>query len=287
MRRTWLALMVVLAWTGAAIDDARAALSPEAFTQEFASALRAALPKGHKVEIVAPLHLRITDGEGGESTSFLDNAYRQYQADPDSRQELIELRVKSVLELADTSPLKPANIVPIIKDHAWVTETNESVRAASGKVASERVTEALNDVLVIVYAEDTPTNISYFTPEDLAKAGVDRAKLRALAVENLRRILPQLEVHRGEAFSMVNAGGTYEASLLLLDDLWNGDTFKVDGEIVVALPSRDVLLVTGSKNRRGLVKMREAATELFEEGSYTLTKELMVYRNGRFERFAP
>jgi uncharacterized protein YtpQ (UPF0354 family) len=280
MRRSWLLWLVALAWAGVAL----AALSPEAFTQEYATTLRAKLP-GSTVEIVEPLQLRVTDAKGNPSTAYLDNAYRQYQQDPDARQEIIEHHAKSIAEMSVDTPLLPENIVPIIKDLGWIAETNRSIGESGGRKMGERVHEPLNEALVIVYAEDTPNNIRYFSPAALAEAGVKRDQLRALAVRNLRRLLPQVEFHQGDLFTMLTVGGTYEASLLLLEDLWTGGKLKVDGEIVVAVPSRDVLLVTGTKNEEGVRQMRDAASEIFDEGSYTLTKELFVYRGGKFVRY--
>jgi uncharacterized protein YtpQ (UPF0354 family) len=54
---------------------------------------------------------------------------------------------------------------------------------------------------------------------------------------------------------------------------------------VVAVPARDVLLVTGSRNRTGLKKVRELAAKYVAEGRYELTDMLFVYRDGRFSKF--
>jgi uncharacterized protein YtpQ (UPF0354 family) len=89
----------------------------------------------------------------------------------------------------------------------------------------------------------------------------------------------------GDHVFLVAAGGDYEASLLLLDDVWSGGQIKVNGDIVVAIPARDVLLVTGSRDRTGVRKVRELATKLVAEGPYGLTDALFVYRNGRFTKF--
>ncbi len=266
---------------------ALAALSKEAFTQEFATVLRAAVP-GHKVDIVEPLHLRITHPDGTDSTAYLDNAFKEYQSDPDAHQELIERRVAAWVESIDSDgvPLDPKNIVPIIKDRGWVEEARTMSKARGFDPDESQVTEDYNDELVIVYAEDTPRNVRYFTSKDLAKAGVERSKLRALAIANLRRVLPKIEAHQGEVYSMYTADGNYEASLLLFDDLWDGD-IRVDGDIVVAIPTRDVLLITGSKNAEGIARLREVADELTAEGTYTISPALFVYRKGKFRRFDP
>ena len=75
------------------------------------------------------------------------------------------------------------------------------------------------------------------------------------------------------------------ASLLLLDDIWSGGKLKLSGEIVIAIPTRDVLLVTGSDNKDGVKKLRELAKKTAADGPYSLTDRLFVYRGGKFERF--
>jgi len=262
-----------------------AALSEEASTREVATSLRAALP-GFTVEIVDRLQIHMKNDAGQESTAYLDNAYNQYLGDPDARQKIIDTMVAAFAEsaAAETAPLNPENIVPIIKDRGWIAEIRKNVAKRSDKDADIQVFEDFNDELVIVYAEDTPTSMRYFGPDDLDKAGIKRDQLRALAVENLRRILPGIERHDGELYSMLTAGGNYESSLLLLDDIWTGENFKVEGDIVIAVPARDLLLVTGSKNAAGIAKLREIAEEAVSQGSYTLTDALFVYRNGKFQR---
>ena len=59
---------------------------------------------------------------------------------------------------------------------------------------------------------------------------------------------------------------------------------KVEGDIVVAVPARDVLLVTGSQSREGLKAVRAAVADVMK-GGYALTDTLFVYRGGKFVRF--
>jgi uncharacterized protein YtpQ (UPF0354 family) len=59
----------------------------------------------------------------------------------------------------------------------------------------------------------------------------------------------------------------------------------VKGDIVVAVPARDVVLVTGSHNRKGLQVVRAMAADLAAKGPHRLTTALFVYRDGRFKRF--
>jgi len=83
---------------------------------------------------------------------------------------------------------------------------------------------------------------------------------------------------------LISAGGEFDASLLLADNLWSGGQVKVDGDIVVAVPAKDVLIATGSHNAPGLVRLRAAAAK-FASGPNGLTTALFVYRDGKFVRF--
>ena len=269
----------ILCCLGLACAVGHAAASPEAFTQEFAAALRDALPS-HEVTITEPLRFKVKAPDGKESSAYLENAYNEYVQDPTSKDEIVGRYTASLVEtFSEAEALDPKRIVPVIKDVAWL----QDMKRATG--ASTQVFEDFNGDLVIVYAEDTPANTRYFSREELAALGTDRRALRALAVTNLRRILPPVKTHTGRSVSMLTAGGDYVASLLLFDELWSGGKLAVDGEIVVAVPSRDVLLFTGSRNREGVRQLRAMAKQTAAEGPYSLTDQLFVYRNGTFQRF--
>jgi uncharacterized protein YtpQ (UPF0354 family) len=84
---------------------------------------------------------------------------------------------------------------------------------------------------------------------------------------------------------MMTAGGDYEASLLLDVGIWTGGQIKVDGEIVVAIPSRDMLLITGSNSQAGIAKISKLAEHTLKVAPYRLTSQLFVFRDGKFVPF--
>ena len=176
-------------------------------------------------------------------------------------------------------------IVPVIKDRPWLEETRQALLSRGAKEVPENVYEDFSPDLIILYSEDSPKNIRYFGPKDLEAAKIDRADLRKLACENLKRLLPKIERHGTNGFYMLTAGGDYEASLLLLDSIWSGGQMDVKGEVVVAIPTRDLLLVTGSQNPQGIEKMKQMVKEALSGGAYRLTQKLFVYRNGTFNEF--
>jgi uncharacterized protein YtpQ (UPF0354 family) len=276
MKRIFVLIACLLAL---AVHAAADLLSPEQFTEEFRAALVEALP-GHAVDVAEPLRLSVKRPDGEQATAFLHNAYNEYSSAPSAKTQVIAKYLASFVETAKgPRPLNPEQIVPVVKDRGWLKHIGGS------KAKSNQVIEDLNADLVVVYAEDGPQNIRYFSAADLEKAGVQRQALRELAIANLRRILPPPEAVKGPQISMMTAGQDYVPSLLLLDDIWSGDKLGVDGEIVIAIPTRDVLLFTGSNNKDGVKTLRELAKKAHADGPYSLTDRLFVYRGGKFQRF--
>jgi uncharacterized protein YtpQ (UPF0354 family) len=240
---------------------------------------------GLRVEVVGEKELRITDPMGKESTAFLDNAYTEYRQHPKDLSAVIQKFSAALVESSrEDESIDRSRIVPVVKDRNWIKEIQESTKSRGVKGTLENVFDDFNEELVVVYAEDNPKTVRYLTPEKLANLGIERGELRALAVENLKRLIPQVEVLPGPEVSMVKADGDYEASLVLFDELWASPQIRVDGDIVVAVPSRGVLLFTGSRNPAGIAKLRELAAQDARKSPYHLTAELFVYRNGSFKR---
>ena len=277
--RALLALLIcVVALCGIARADV---LAPRPFTEEFARALKTALPSA-VVTVTGDLQLKITDARGGDTTMFLTNPYRDYQLDPQRFSHLVQA-FAAALSQSRSAPAQfdRSRIVPVIKDRQWLADLHKTLKARGAE--QEHLSESFNDELIIVYAQDDPSRMRYLTTKE--EIGVDRQELRALAVANLLRILPKIEMQSDGDVSLITAGGDYEPSLLLIDDIWSSGQIKVNGDVVVAVPARDVLLVTGSRDRSGLKRIRELAAKFAAQGPHRLIDTLFVYRDGRFSKF--
>jgi uncharacterized protein YtpQ (UPF0354 family) len=279
MWRVLLILCAILTWGSAQAADL---LPPPAFTAVVARAIAEALPSA-KVTVVGDLQLE-TRLPGGEAISNdLQNAYRRYVGDPEHLDEIVRQRVAGLVESVRDSQTKPpldrTRIVPVLKPIAWAEEIRQQRKT---RPDLQPLTEPFNSELIIVYAEDRSASMRFLMMND--DVG-DRSKLHELAVANLHRLLSKIEMREGgSGIFLIQAGGDYEASLLLADSIWSSGQIKVDGEIVVAVPAKDALLVTGSHNRAGIARLRALAPEI-AAGAYGLTATLFVYRGGKFVRF--
>jgi uncharacterized protein YtpQ (UPF0354 family) len=267
----------------------RGTLTRRAFAEKMAAAFKAADPKA-VVSILNETELDHRTPDGRRRILALDNAYRLYAQDPKRLDDVIQTyvagtreRIKNPQQQSTSARLDRTRIVPVVKDRQWLEDNYRSFRERG--VKDEFLVEELNKELVIVYAEDSDNRTRYLmTSEDVG----DRKELRKLAMQNLMRLLPKARMENIGDVTIITAGGDYEASLLLLDHFWTGGKIngqiEVKGDIVVAIPAKNVLLVTGSQSRKGLKVVREIAAKEVQ-GPHRITDTLFVYRDGRFRKF--
>lgn len=249
-----------------------------AFTERVAQRLRTLAPAVH-VEIVDTLELALTAGGGDSQRTLLGHAYLAYRSSaPERRSEVIERHARAYLQALDDVPLQPAQVIPLVKDARWLAELH-------GRMGSDAagVHEPLADGLVVVYAQDTPTHMNYLSRMQFDRLRIDREQLRRLAVRNLRRLLPTLQVQRGRQLGLITADGNYEASLLLFDDLWERERERLRGEPALAIPNRDVLLFADSADAEAIAELRNLTLQLHREGERALSDRLFLWRRSGIE----
>jgi uncharacterized protein YtpQ (UPF0354 family) len=137
--------------------------------------------------------------------------------------------------------------------------------------------------MVVMYAIDRPRHLEYVSNQVASASGLTVDRLRDLAVRNLASRLDNVQLHDcGEGVYGISAGGTFEASLLLMDDIWHNLAGYVPGEPLAAVPSRDLLFLVGSDapNAERLIAAK-AQIELVEK-RYAVSQSVLIRRDGRW-----
>ena len=229
---------------------------------------------GATLEFVEESAIRIVKDDGKQSTTYLDNLWLKYASGDEDRAELIERYVRMAMNLASSDVLATKqDIVAMIKDSRYIHQIQG------------QMTEHLCGDLWIVYAIDRPETVDTLACDSKTIAGVSVGELRALAVENLKRILPEVERPGDGPWYLLTAGANYVASLLLFDEMWNQLVETVDGDVVATVPMRDVLLYTGSRSVSGLLAIRERAVALANSGPHAISDSLILRDSGKWTIF--
>ena len=147
--------------------------------------------------------------------------------------------------------------------------------------------EPLAPGLYIFYAFDYADSIQYITARDLQRLALAKEELRALAISNLGGMLDDIKREGSDRLSYLIADGNYEASLLLVDQIWSKKNFAVEGDIVVFVLARDTVLVLGSADTEALTEAQRIAEMAAAEWPYFITSNPYVHKGGKWVRFSP
>jgi hypothetical protein len=153
--------------------------------------------------------------------------------------------------------------------------------------------------LYLSYAFDLPVQEAdtgrrhgqYVTRRYCAETGLLPEALRQQSTANLRTRRPDLGFawYPDAKAVSVSLGGGLEAGLLLDDAMMEKLTQDVDGDVVVAVPARNVLVATGTGHPDGLAKLHWIVDQVWsgiEERALLLTRDLLVRRPAGWESYA-
>lgn len=141
--------------------------------------------------------------------------------------------------------------------------------------------------LTVGYTVGPPFGERLVTWQDIDRFGLSHRTVRRQAVDYLNASLDRVRIHGQPPALMLSFEG-FESSVLLADEFWDSLEGSVPGELVVGVPARDVVIVTGTESRPGLEKARRAVDRVFFAGDqHLITRHLLVRRRRAWEPFRP
>jgi len=269
-----------------------ALLDLPAFAQRFAGELRDAFPDAH-IRIVpgAQNEARIDLTLPGEIQAGLQlgNAYQRYLSEPQALEAVLADQMASVREmqqrLSGEEDRDEGVVLPVIKTREWHETALNQLRASQpGMDAAPFVVEPLAGDLIVTYVLDTPASMSFLSPQQAEQRELRGEALRGHALENLARLLPELELKGGGGRYAARLDRNYDAGMALLFERWR-DRIELRGEPVFAIAARDELMVCGSEDADSLASLREIAQEISRDSPYGLSSGLFVWRDGGLRAF--
>jgi uncharacterized protein YtpQ (UPF0354 family) len=145
------------------------------------------------------------------------------------------------------------------------------------------VLKDLNNGLLVSYLVDEENKFSYVQNRHLLAAGIDETTLHRAAMENLYDIAEKhLKIQPYRSVFAVFMEGNFEASVLLLDTVWDTSfATYIREDFVVAIPSRDVLAFSDSSSAEGITELQAIVDRVaIVSSDRTLSTSLYRRRNG-------
>jgi uncharacterized protein YtpQ (UPF0354 family) len=178
----------------------------------------------------------------------------------------------------DAPALNASQLVPRIKHLNFL----RAVREAGVPEDEVPYHSPLCGELLVTYAFDLPDSLIMATTGLLKQTGVSFNDLPPLARANLQRLLPQPQFFAKDGCGLAYTGEGMEATLLLVDKVWNEMQPSFRGDIIATAPRRDRILMCDSADASAVAALRVQSQGFFNEidDPHRLSTQLMVRRDG-------
>lgn len=174
-------------------------------------------------------------------------------------------------------------VVPMLKQLA---NPDGATTLAGLAPADTPVVRPLAADVVVMYAIDRPNRLEYITHKTLSIMGMGLEALHQLAVRNLPRCLDRIQLHDcGDGVIGISAGGTFEATLLLLDELWPRLAPHLPGQPLAAIPSRDLIFIIGSEQPQAFELIAARARTALAERRHALSNAVFIRNSGGWSAY--
>jgi len=177
-----------------------------------------------------------------------------------------------------------STIVPRIKHRDFLS----TIQSMNLPPESLPVMEPLVADLLVTYAFDLPHAFQMVMAADQERLGLSKEEMREIAIANLREQLDAVDVQGDPPVVRVIAGNNLDACLLLCDEIWETLAETIPPDLVVAVPTRDLVLVTTTRSTKGGVDQIRRRTKEARETDrvHGLSDQLLIRKGDRWEVFA-
>jgi uncharacterized protein YtpQ (UPF0354 family) len=198
--------------------------------------------------------------------TFLHNTYAEFCKAPwGQRRKCLRRAVRALLsmhreipeEFADAQP----DLLPVVRSRS-VLEFIALRHQLDGVEGPDQPCVEMGADLAAYVVYDHPETMCSITAEQLTKWGVSHYEAMEVACRNLAERATSYAAI-GDGVYSVMAGDAYDSSRLLNIEFVK--SLKVKGDAVALVPSRNVLLITGSEDEEGLRIVGELADKAMED----------------------
>ena len=140
--------------------------------------------------------------------------------------------------------------------------------------------------LHVCYLVDKGQSYEYIQNRHLEEDGISADELHQIGLRNLQNLIAQRNA-RVQLYSNVFAllmGGDFEASIMLLDEFWNGEFQKfIAGEYAVAIPTRDVLTFCDTQSPAGLNELQQVIDRVWPTGDHLVSNKIYFRQHNTWQ----
>lgn len=224
--------------------------------------------------------LRIYRVDNGKGVTIKLNAivakYKQQQEK--IVDEIVYYVEEAIGQMKDDSlaDLEQINVMPVLRAPSFAKENKDGIPF----VIDDHTAETN-----IYYAVDLGKSYRLIDEKLLQQLNISKQQLKEMALFNVRKLENKYTTDevKGNLFYFINSNDGYDASRILNTSFLNEFEEQCEGEMLVAIPHQDVLIVADIRNKTGYDVMAHLTMEFFTKGLVPITSLSFGYENGHFE----
>ncbi|MBC2256070.1 DUF1444 domain-containing protein [Listeria ivanovii] len=167
-------------------------------------------------------------------------------------------------------------IYPVVRATSFPNKTK-----AGGVLLTDEHTAETN----IFFAYDLGNSYRFIEESMLLEEEITREDIKEAATRNLAQLEVPLkkDAVNGNDFYFVRTNDGYDASRLLNESFLAEMRGKLTGEMVLAVPHQDVLIIGDIQDNTGYDVLAHMTMDFFADGLVPITSLPFVYNNGKLE----
>ncbi|WP_432740990.1 DUF1444 domain-containing protein [Staphylococcus equorum] len=174
------------------------------------------------------------------------------------------------------SEVNSAQIMPVLRSPSF----DKKDKDGNAFVIEEHTAETN-----IYYVVDLGKSYRLMDEKMLESMKLSKQQLKEMALFNVRKLDNKYTTDevKGNIFYFINSNDGYDASRILNTTFLNEIQDQCEGEMLVAVPHQDVLIIADIRNKTGYDVMAHLTMEFFTKGLVPITSLSLGYDKGHFE----
>ena len=224
------------------------------------------------------LRIYRTDNHKGVTVKLQSIVAKYKEQKEDIVDEIVYYVEEAISQMGGTAleDLDDIKVMPVMRAPSFQKENNEGTPF----VYEEHTAETLT-----YYALDLGKSYRLIDEDMLKELQITKQQLKEMALFNVRKLDNPYKTDevKGNIFYFVNSNDGYDASRILNTRFLNEFEQQCEGEMLVAIPHQDVLIIADIRNKTGYDVMAHLTMEFFTKGLVPITSLSFGYEEGHLE----
>lgn len=192
--------------------------------------------------------------------------------------EIVYYVEEAIAQMGDHSleKMEDIKIMPVVRATSFDKKTKEG----HSFIYSEHTAETN-----IYYALDLGKSYRLIDESMLKTLNMTEQQIKEMSLFNVRKLKNKYSTDevKGNIFYFINSNDGYDASRILNTSFLNEVQEQCEGEMLVAVPHQDVLIISDIRNKTGYDVMAHLTMEFFTKGLVPITSLSFGYDKGHLE----